>query len=349
MKSCRRKTMFTILILLVLFLFGGCGSSTVKMSDAYTAMGTVVQSTVYTENTETGEEVLAYINACLKRNDEEVLSWRVKESEIANLNAAAGDLQGYVLSDRNGLDADLRTIWELSEKSNGALDVTIGPVTQVWNLDYWAVEGADNFKPPSVELIESILEDTGYQKVSIEGKKVILPAQMKLDLGAVGKGIVCDRIGQYLQGQESVSAAIITVGGSVLTYGEKPDGSAWNVAIVHPREENAYLGTVTLNGSHYVATSGDYERYVEWEGKRYHHIIDPNTGYPADGGLCSVTIVSESGLLSDALSTACFVLGVEKGMELAEEYGVQALFVTENLEFFMTEGMNALFMPVKGK
>ena len=349
MKSCRRKTMFTILILSVLFLFSGCGSSMVKMSDAGTAMGTVVQSTVYVGDESAGKDALYEINAYLQRYDSEILSWRVEESEIAKINATAGDLQGYVLEEWTGLDRDLHTIWEISAKSEGALDVTIGPVTQAWNLDYWTVEDTDGFQIPSAEKIALLLEHTGYKKVSVEGNKIFLPEQMQLDLGAVGKGLVCDKIGEYLQEQTAVNAAIITVGGSVLTFGEKPDGGAWKVAIVHPRKENAYLGTLTLKGNHFVATSGDYERYVEWEGKRYHHIMNPSTGYPADNDVCSVTIVSESGLLSDALSTACFVLGVDKGMALAQEYGVQALFVTKDLELVMTEGMKEIFVPTNEK
>lgn len=349
MKSCRRKTQFTILILLLLFLFGGCGSATVKMSDAGTAMGTVVQSTIYVKNESAGKDALFEINQYLQLYDGEILSWRAKESEIAKINASAGASQGYVLENWTGLDTDLHTIWEISAKSSGALDVTIGPVTELWNLDAWAVKGEENFQTPAQEQIDMLLQNTGYEKVRLEGNKIYLPAQMKMDLGAVGKGIVCDKIGEYLQSQSAVEAAIITVGGSVITFGEKPDGSAWNVAIVHPREDNSYLGTVTLKGNYYVATSGDYERYVEWEGKRYHHILNPVTGYPADSGVCSVTIVSESGLLSDALSTACFVLGVDEGMALAEEYGAQALFVTEDLEMVMTEGMKELFVPIKEK
>ena len=349
MKSCRRKTIFTILIFHILFLFSGCGEKTAKLSETGTAMGTVVQSTVYVSDEDVGKEALTEIKQYLQLYDEDILSWRVEGSEIANINATAGDLQGYKLEGGTGLENALHTIWEISDKSNGALDVTVGPVTQAWNLDYWAVEEAENFQIPSAEQLEMLLQNTGYEKVKLDGNKVFLPVQMKLDLGAVGKGMVCDKIGACLQENPAVKAAIITVGGSVLTYGEKPEGGAWNVAIVHPREENTYLGTLSLNGTYYIATSGDYERYVEWQGKRYHHIINPDSGYPADSGVCSVTIVSESGLLSDALSTACFVLGVEKGMALAREYDAQALFVTEDLEVVMTEGMKELFVPLNGK
>ena len=126
------------------------------------------------------------------------------------------------------------------------------------------------------------------------------------------------------------------------------NGSAWNVAIVHPREEGEYLGMLSLQGEWYVATSGDYERYVEKDGIRYHHIMNPKTGYPANSGVCSVTILSHNGLLSDALSTACFVLGLEEGLKLAEEFGVEALFVTKELEVIGTEGMEEYFVGNSG-
>lgn len=317
------------------------------MSDAGTAMGTVVQSTIFVRNESAGKDALYEINEILQFYDTKILSWREKESEVAKINATAGNGSGYILEEWTGLEADLNKIREISENSSGALDVTIGPVTELWNLDYWAVENEEEFYPPTAEEIANLLQYTGFHEIKITEQRIYLPLQMKLDLGAVGKGIVCDKIGKYLQEQEEVEAAIITVGGSVVTYGNKPDGSTWNVAIVHPREKNSYLGSISLKGQHYVATSGDYERYVEKDGVRYHHIINPATGYPADSDICSVTIVSDSGLLSDALSTACFVLGSREGLKLAESYNAEALFVTKDLELIMTEGMKEIFKSAK--
>ena len=236
----------------------------------------------------------------------------------------------------------LERIWQISADSGGALDVTLGRLSRLWNMDGLAAEG-EGISIPSTDQIRSALEERGYERVRFAGDGMILPAGMQLDLGAVGKGIACDRVSTYLHSQPQITGAVVTVGGSVVTYGEKPDGSPWKVAVIHPREEGNYLGVLSLTGEQYVSTSGDYERYVMVDGVRYHHILDPATGYPARSGLCSVTILCDSGMLADALSTACFVLGPERGMALAENYGAEALFVREDGELQMTEGMKEIF------
>lgn len=238
----------------------------------------------------------------------------------------------------------LERIWRISADSGGALDVTLGRLSRLWNMDGLAAEGeGEGISIPSTDQIRSALEERGYERVRFAGDGMILPAGMQLDLGAVGKGIACDRVSAYLHSQPQITGAVVTVGGSVVTYGEKPDGSPWKVAVIHPREEGNYLGVLSLTGEQYVSTSGDYERYVMVDGVRYHHILDPATGYPARSGLCSVTVLCDGGLLADALSTACFVLGPERGMALAENYGAEALFVREDGELQMTEGMKEIF------
>ena len=167
-----------------------------------------------------------------------------------------------------------------------------------------------------------------------------------LDLGAAGKGIGCDAVLEYLETQKDVTAALINLGGSsVMTYGNKPDGSSWNVAVTDPRAENddEYLGVVALNGTEFLSTSGDYEKYFIEDGVRYHHIMDPSTGYPAKSGVTGVTVVCDTGLEADALSTACFVLGVEKGSELLKKYSADGLFVDEDHHVYLTDGMKERF------
>ena len=167
-----------------------------------------------------------------------------------------------------------------------------------------------------------------------------------LDLGAAGKGIGCDSVLEYLETQKDVTAALMNLGGSsVMTYGSKPDGSSWNVAVTDPRAENdeEYLGVVALNGTEFLSTSGDYEKYFIEDGVRYHHIMDPSTGYPAKSGVTGVTVVCDTGLEADALSTACFVLGVEKGSELLKKYNADGLFVDEDHHVYLTDGMKERF------
>ena len=173
---------------------------------------------------------------------------------------------------------------------------------------------------------------------------IYIEDQCTLDLGAVGKGIACDVAQNYLKQQKEVSGAVIAVGGSILLYGNKADGTSWNVAVQNPRgQDGEAMGVLSLSGTTNVSTSGDYEKYFMQNGKRYHHILDPSTGYPAESGLISVTVVSDNGLLSDGLSTACFVLGKEKGQKLLETYGAEGIFIDQNKKVTVTKGLKDKF------
>ena len=156
-------------------------------------------------------------------------------------------------------------------------------------------------------------------------------------------------LANLLDADKNVSGMILNLGGSsVMSYGSKPDGSAWQVAVTDPRDtEGDYLGVVTLNGTEFLSTSGDYEKYFIEDGVRYHHILDPATGYPARSGLTSVTVVCDDGLNADGLSTACFVLGKEKAEELLKKYNADGLFVDDSDHVWMTEGMKERFQLLK--
>ena len=361
----------------LIILSSGCGAaSPQKQTLVDTAMGTIVSQTLYVQQKETQSET-ASVMQLLTELEQQELSWRIEGSEVSRVNAQAmGNAEGGADSGRTEQEAGIKVqiapslyellprIWQVSEDSGGALDVTLGSLCRLWNLDELAAlaenggttaaggeqeqaadvgTGTERISIPTAEQIQAAMADCGYGRVQLSDGIISLPAGMQLDLGAVGKGIACDRISEYLRGQPQITGAVVAVGGSVVTYGQKPDGSSWKVAIMHPREEGTYLGVLSLNGEHYISTSGDYERYVMVDGVRYHHILDPATGYPARSGLCSVTIVCDSGLLADALSTACFVLGPEQGMALAKAYGAEALFVGEDGALQMPEGMKEIF------
>lgn len=363
-----KKVLCAGLALAMLLPFAGCGR-TVKFTATGIAMGTMINQTVYTS----GEDVTPEVTALLTQLEQDTLSWRLAESELAKINAAAGTEAGIPLSAE--MQQAMTVLFEVSERSNGAFDFTLHPVVQLWNIDAWAAgemapeaqqsgapeqESAPEVQPsdgtgqsvaqvdepttpiPTPAQVSEALSHTGYEALTLTEHKLYLPAGMSLDLGAAGKGIACDKIAALLEETE-VSGAVISVGGSVLTYGSKSDKTPWQVGVVDPKDTAKLLGTLSLSGTQFVSTSGDYERYVEVDGIRYHHILDPATGYPADSGVSSVTIVCDSGILSDALSTACFVLGVEEGMELAQSYGAKALFVGENGQIFMTEDMREIF------
>lgn len=345
MKHCIRKKRISSLLFIVLAVtFSACNRQPIKSTAANTAMGTVVQYVIYSTDTGSAGNTVVQLQEQLEELEKDILSWREKGSQVAGINAQAGKSEGMLVDSE--LYEYLGEIGRISQESHGALDVTVGKVTALWDLDHWATADAEaqkEFTLPNEEDLERALQDTGYEKIQLQDGKIYLPEGMSLDLGAVGKGIACDRIADFFYENPKISGAVISVGGSVMTYGNKADGNPWKVAIVHPREEGKYLGTLSVNGECYISTSGDYERFIELDGKRYHHIMDPKTGYPVDNEVCSVTVMSDSGLLSDSLSTACFVLGTEEGKKLAESLGAEVLFVTKDLELVMTDGIRNMF------
>ena len=270
------------------------------------AMDTVVSETLYT----TGEDITADIISALKDVEENWISWTKESSQIYQINQNAGNTT--TVSDETA--TCLKQVLDLSKASGGAMDPTMGRVIRLWDID------GENPHIPSDDELNSLLENVGYDKVTLDGNKVTMPKGVTLDLGAAGKGIGCDAAKKVLDADKNVSGMILNLGGSsVMSYGSKPDGSAWQVAVTDPRDtEGDYLGVVTLNGTEFLSTSGDYEKYFIEDGVRYHHILDPATGYPARSGLTSVTVVCDDGLNADGLSTACFVLGKEKAEELVE-------------------------------
>ena len=299
-----------------------------QYTDAGIAMGTVISETIYSEGEDVTEEVLSKLTE-LENN---ILSWRVESSEISLLNAEAGTGKKVLLSGET--DTYIKQALQLAQDSSGAFDPTIGKITRLWDID------GENPRVPEAEEIGSLLVEMGYEKIEYSEEGVLLPENVSIDLGAIGKGIGCDVIRNYLSEKTEISGAVISVGGSIVTYGSKPGGEPWQVAITDPRDDTGeYFAVLTLAGENYISTSGDYEKYIEQDGQRYHHILDPETGYPADSGLISVTIVCDSGINSDGLSTACFVLGLNDSLTLLEKYGAEAVFVDTEKNVYVTDGL----------
>ena len=203
----------------------------------------------------------------------------------------------------------------IEEASNGKFDLSVGAVSALWDFD------AETPRLPDDTALQAALSTVDYSKVTVTGDTVAASPGQQLDLGSIGKGLACDMVKQYL------TSAGVKVGGSILAFGQKSDKKEpWSIAIRHPRKENAFLGYIRLSEG-FVSTSGDYERYFEQDGVRYCHLLDATTGYPADSGLCSVTVVCQNGMLSDALSTACYLLGEEASKPLLEANDAAAVFV----------------------
>lgn len=335
-------------ILAVITIFCICGLvylaiQTYNMEDIDTkmkafsgkAMGTIVKKTLYMEDENKSEAVNKKIDATLKAVEEQ-LSVRIMESEVSKCNRSYAVDGTYPLSDETV--GYLKRVMEISRETKGALSPCIRPLAELWGIE----EGET--KVPSEKEVMRTLKNTSLVNFEITDEGVIFHADaMAMDFGATGKGIACDKVIAALS-EEDVQGAVVSVGGNVAIYGDKGDGKKWHIGIQDPRgEEGEYLGVVDLSGNTVVATSGDYEKYFEKKGKRYHHIFDPATGYPVENGLISVTIISEDGFLSDALSTTCFVMGLKRGMEYAEKKGVEAIFVTEKKEVYLTKGIKRDF------
>lgn len=318
---------------------GQNGKEKVSLTDV--AMGTVVNFTIYPGTGMSREEADGVASDALKlvRDlEENRLSRKLETSELYHVNQSAGNPQGNTIS--NELSRLLETCEQMRADSEGAFDVTIGALTMLWKMDERAA-GEENGDLPSEEELREALSHCGSSKIQIEEDRIFLEKGVKLELGSVGKGVALDEIAAFLEGKDL--AGTFSLGGSILTYGEKPDGKPWKVGVTDPLHPDQILGTLSLKGQWCVSTSGDYERFFMKDDIRYHHLLDPATGQPARSGVHSVTILCKSGFLSDALSTACFVLGKEKGMELAKKYEAEVLFVDDDGGIFMSDGLQSIF------
>ena len=306
-----------------------------KYSNTDFAMDTVISETLYT----TGEDINASVGEKLREIETGLLSWTTRDSQIAEINNANGE----TVEVSEELAGYLTQILQLAADSDGAFDPTLGEVIRLWNI-----EGDDPHVPEQSEL-DKLLKNVDYKNIVLDGDKVTLKNGSTLDLGAVGKGIGCDVTAACLKEQKDVTGMILNLGGSsVMAYGEKPDQSPWKVAVTDPRDtEGEYVGAVTIKGGEFLSTSGDYEKYFMEDGKRYHHILNPEDGYPVWNGVTSVTVVCDNGLLADGLSTACFVLGIEDAQPLLEKYNADAAFMDEDHNVYLTSGMKESFELMK--
>ncbi|MGN0463089.1 MAG: FAD:protein FMN transferase [Acutalibacteraceae bacterium] len=291
------------------------------------AMGTVVTEKLYGKKTD--ESVFDDIEKTITELENEI-SWRISGSAVDTLNKSGA----VVCSDR--LKNALSLCGEVYASSGGAFDVTVGKVTSLWKI------GEEDAAVPDEKALKKALSFVDGGKLKINGSSATVAEGQFVDLGSVGKGLACDEIRKTLE-EKDIYGAVVSVGGSVLLYGKNPTSDSWSVAVRDPRgDSSSYMGTLSLK-SGVVSTSGDYERVLTVGDRKYHHILDPKTGYPADSGLISVTVVCDSGILSDALSTAAFVKGLKGGAELLESFGAEGVFIDKDKKVYVTDGLSDKF------
>lgn len=323
----RRYSLISI-ILICIFLCGcqHTGNQNVVSSqeqkEIFFAMDTVMEFTVYSDDNEVLKKAMS-----LTKELENKFSVTLENSEINQLNVAG----------RNMLSDDtlslLKDALELCQETNGALDISVYPILKLWGFT------TDDYCVPDQSEIQQQLEYVDYEKIHIDfnSNEVSLADGMQIDLGSVAKGYTGERLAQMLK-EKGVTSGLLNLGGNVQTIGTKPDGSFWRVGIQDPLTDE-YMAVVEVSDKA-VVTSGGYERYFEENGQTYWHILNPDTGCPAQSGLISVTIIGDSGTMCDGLSTALFVMGVDAASNFWREHGgFEAVFVTADNRLYMTEGL----------
>lgn len=298
------------------------------------AMNTYMTFTAYGED---AQAALQEAEECIQQV-EGLWSVTDEDSEIYQANHSGG--QPVTVSEETA--EIISFALEMAQRTGGALDPTIYPVLTAWGFT------TDSKQVPSQQQIAQLLEQVGYDRIQINGSELTVPDGMELYLGAVGKGYTADLVTEILR-RHGVTSALISLGGNIQAIGSRPDGSDWRLGIRAPWE-SGNLGVLTVSDAA-VVTSGGYENYFDDEqGNIYWHILDPSTGYPADSGLQSVTIVGREGKMCDALSTALFVMGAQSAEQYwRENSGFEMLLVTDSGEILITEGIAEDFTLNEGR
>ncbi len=331
-----KKQVFVAMLWLC-FCLSGCGRNKGQETEAahreLFAMNTYITINAYGENT---EEALDAAQDCIGELES---LWSVTdvESEIYRLNHN----EGVPLQVCESTAELIQFALAMAEKTDGALDPTIYPVLTAWGFT------TDSHRIPAQEEISRLLQSVDYKEVSVDGRTVLLPEGMQIDLGAVAKGFAGDEITDVMR-DKGVESALISLGGNIQAVGTKPDGEPWRIGIRSP--ENTGNFAVLEVSECAVVTSGGYQNFFTGEdGKVYHHILAPHTGEPAENGLLSATVIGTEGKLCDALSTALFVMGEEKAAEYWQENsGFEMVLYTEQDEVIITEGLEDAFRLNEG-
>ncbi|MBN1574460.1 MAG: FAD:protein FMN transferase [Deltaproteobacteria bacterium] len=346
------KYILPFIVVAVLFSVWYFKRRTVTVTDTRLMLGTVVEITVMGEAGERRDILYEAVeSAFLKIAEIETIADRhTAKSEISKLNRMAkeGELGPIPVSDEIIEMLDLSRI--VSERSDGAFDITVAPI-----IDLWDFSSDGKGRVPDEDEIRKRLKLVDYRNVAVEkGTKEVSfrKTGTRLDLGGIAKGYAVDEAAEVLR-KLGIKSGVVNAGGDIAVIGYKgggkKGGDPWRIGIQDPRNPKGLIAVLRLNDAS-VVTSGDYERYFIENGKRYHHIIDPKTGYPSDSSI-SVTVVAKNTALADALATAIFVLGPERGLRLVKDFAektgdgensVEALIVGPKGKLFKTEGLSKI-------
>lgn len=331
----RSKIALLLALLLIVSGFFGCRAPTVH-TEAFFFMDTVIGVTLYTEDGAKANELFDDCRTLLGELDR-LWSRRDGTSEIAAFNDSA---EGLNTPDPRTLSLIFSAL-DAARKTNGAFDPTVTPL-----IDLWEAAG-ENGKLPTDAALGEALSHVGYERVQItEGRIEKNDPTVTLDLGGIGKGAAIQALLEHLE-SSGVEGGLITFGSNVAVFGKKPDGEPFRIALRDPKTAGATVGVLQLGAGEVLSVSGDYERYVTVDGKRYHHILDPASGYPAESGLSSVAVIASDGALADALSTALLVMGKDRALEFYKSgvYSFEAILIGSDGSLTATAGLGSAFTP----
>ena len=285
-------------------------------------MDTAVTVTAYGENAaegiESAEKEIYRLDKLMSRSNKNGDIYRINDNGSGSVSAETA--------------AVIQTALDVCRSTGGAFDLTVAPI-----MDAWGFFGHEYRVPENTE-INRLLKSVGYGNVTLDGNNVILGNGAQLDLGGVAKGYASDAAAEALE-KSGVKSGIISFGSAIRAVGKKPDGSGWKVGLTDPQSPDTFIAEISI-ADECVSTSGSYEQVFEENGKKYHHIIDPSTGYPADNGLASVSVIGGDPTRADALSTALFVMGLEKAIRYQKaDGGFEAIFITDDNELYYTDGL----------
>lgn len=323
-----RRFLCALLILLMLLPFSSCTREE-PQTDTVFLMDTLITITLYAPR-EVATPIFAECRALLCELD--ALWSRTKEE--SDVSAFLRAESGVTLDPRTA--ALLQTALDVSARTDGAFDVTVAPLVELWK----ACEEAGHL-PESSELQEA-LSLTDWSRLQLTGTRLEKDdPRVRIDLGGIGKGAAISILLSYLESTDA-AGGMVSFGSNVAVFGQKTNGETFRVAVRNPVEgKGGYAAILSMRTGEVLSVSGDYERFYTIDGERYHHILDPKTGYPSESGLCSVAVVCADGALADALSTALFVMGEEKALAFYETgvYTFEAIFVSSDGSVRMTEGL----------
>ena len=330
-----RKTSWRILCILLCLIFlmpfTACSGDEIQEKNFF-LMDTPITVTLYNDN-KTAEKIFDDCRTILGELDN--LWSRTKvESDVGRFNTAQETIE---IDSRT--TALIAQAIEVSQKTNGAFDITVAPVVTLWQT------GEERGILPTTDEMQAVLLLVGSQNLTLSSNTLSKTNKdVQIDLGGIGKGAAISALIDYLKTCD-VRGGIVSFGSNVAVFGEKPDGKPYRIAVKNPKTDAQYAGVLNLQAGQVLSVSGDYERYYTIDNQKFHHIINPQTGYPAESGLCSVAVVCYDGALADALSTAFFVMGKEKALAFYESkiYDFEAIFIDQSGNVTTTNGLADIF------